>query len=322
MFKRLFLIGVFLAATVCVCQNAPQRVIPPSGPSKDVVPARDCDEACQQGRQNLVLQKRLIWLTGGLVLVGLLQVGSMVWQGIVMNRTKSDVHTQADLMKRQADLMGEQLEEMRTEGAWTRKVTYDQLMHLGEQSKSSAIASEAARDSAEAALEQIRVVKDKERARLVVQPPPSPPQFTRNLGEQHLVGWLMVPVQNHGFSIASNIRVEVRSELQLDEQAPMTTEYADGWLPSVMLQSESKNISLPLVSDWDTINQRELRNPKLHVGISGRIRYEDVFGGTHETKFEYFCSITKLHPFPPENFNTEWKQGWVQTGGPEANTST
>ena len=78
-------------------QSAPN---PPPATLQPITPS--CDEACQQGRENLKIQNRLSWLTGGLVLVGLLQVASMIWQAISLRQTRTDIHTQAGIMDTQA----------------------------------------------------------------------------------------------------------------------------------------------------------------------------------------------------------------------------
>jgi hypothetical protein len=71
--------------------------------------APTCDGACQQGRQNLAIQRKLEWFTGLLALVGFLQVGGMVWQALLLKQTRGDVHAQANWMKTQADQMERQL---------------------------------------------------------------------------------------------------------------------------------------------------------------------------------------------------------------------
>jgi hypothetical protein len=93
---------------------------PAPGPS----PATpSCDEACQQGRENLKIQNRLSWLTGGLVLVGLLQVASMSWQAILLRQTQSEIHTQADIMDTQA----QDARESAKSAALTAQATLDAI---------------------------------------------------------------------------------------------------------------------------------------------------------------------------------------------------
>ena len=88
-------------------QTSPSAVFSSPQPSTST-----CDETCQQGRQNLQIQNRLVWLTGGLVVVGLLQVVSMFWQARLLKQTRGDIHTQAGWMKTQTEHMGRQTDNM------------------------------------------------------------------------------------------------------------------------------------------------------------------------------------------------------------------
>lgn len=100
--------------------KARSQAAPPTLPPTPQPASPTCDEACQNARKNLQIQDRLVWLTGGLVFVGLLQVGSMIWQAILLRRTHSDVKRQADWMEtqsghiaKQVDLMKDQLDTAR-----------------------------------------------------------------------------------------------------------------------------------------------------------------------------------------------------------------
>lgn len=56
-----------------------------------------CDEACQQGRENLAIQGKLEWFTGVLAIVGVLQVGTMIWQAWLLKGTLREIGKQADI---------------------------------------------------------------------------------------------------------------------------------------------------------------------------------------------------------------------------------
>lgn len=99
-----------------------------SAPPKPSTPT--CDEACQQARQNVQIQRKLEWFTGGLVVVGFFQVMTMIWQGILLARTRTDVHNQGIRM-------GEQVTQMKEQGAATlrsvllQEVQYKQWVVIG-----------------------------------------------------------------------------------------------------------------------------------------------------------------------------------------------
>lgn len=108
-------------------------------PSSPQPTAPTCDESCQQGRQNIKIQNRLVWFTGGLVLVGLFQVGGMIWQAILLRQTRGDVHAQAGWMKTQTGHMGTQADLME------------------KQNVVALAAAKAAKDNAESALRAVKL---------------------------------------------------------------------------------------------------------------------------------------------------------------------
>jgi hypothetical protein len=140
MLKRLAILGVFVTlASVGLLkgQTAPlgppkERIAKPHGtqsgrtqphaeegkePSGDtiaaaIVPdkpaASACDETCQQGRQNLAIQRKLEWFTGVLATVGVLQVIALTWQTLFVRRTWAEIHLQAGWMKTQTEHMSRQ----------------------------------------------------------------------------------------------------------------------------------------------------------------------------------------------------------------------
>jgi hypothetical protein len=113
-------------------QTPPNAVPGPTNP-----PAPTCDETCQQGRRNLEIQGKLEWFTGVLAIVGVLQVGTMVWQAWLLRGTLGEIHTQAGHMERQT------------------KILEDSVA--------------AAQKSADAALAQVEAAKSVQRAQLRVE---------------------------------------------------------------------------------------------------------------------------------------------------------
>jgi hypothetical protein len=85
---------------------------PKIGPLSPEPASLSCDESCQQTRQNIAIQRNLERFTGGLVLVGFLQVCTMFWQGWVLRRTLQKIKEQADFIRRQ-NQMTEDLQRAR-----------------------------------------------------------------------------------------------------------------------------------------------------------------------------------------------------------------
>jgi hypothetical protein len=103
-----------------------------------------CDEAGQQGRQNLEIQREMAIFTLLLVIVGALgvtvaglQVGAMIWQARLLKQTRDDIHSQAEWMKAQTEILRDSVA--------------------------------AAQMTAEATLTQSEMVKSKERAQLSIE---------------------------------------------------------------------------------------------------------------------------------------------------------
>ena len=121
-----------------------------SQPAKNLAPstpqpaALTHDESAETNRENLQIQRSLMYFTGGLVGVGFLQLVLIGWQAILLHKTREDVHTQAEWMGKQAGYMQDQT-----------KVLGDSVA--------------AAQASADAANSQIQMVKNKERGRLRIE---------------------------------------------------------------------------------------------------------------------------------------------------------
>ena len=71
-------------------------------------PNSSCDELCQFGRQSVAIQGRLAWLSGGSVLLGLLEVVALTWLGISLQRTREGVFQQAGSLETQARTLRDQ----------------------------------------------------------------------------------------------------------------------------------------------------------------------------------------------------------------------
>ncbi len=231
-----------------------------------------CDEACQQGRENLQIQNRLVWLTGGLVVVGFLQVASMIWQALLLMRTRNEVHSQVDWMKEQTGRMARQADLM------------------SRQNVIAAASVRAAQTSANAAHAQITAMKNRERARLQIE--------LIDLSFEHGDGEL--PAQNvkwkltlHGQSEASFVKGRIFACLDEPEKnEEYSGEYSlGGWpmseLPTILSTSERvyegeafiwiKDGYGEDVSYWNEQLLRKVR-PARYIYCIGDVEYTDVFG--------------------------------------------
>ncbi len=58
-------------------------------------------------KENLDIQRKLEWFTGGLVIVGLMQAGTMIWQASLLKGTLTQIQTQARHMESQTQILGD-----------------------------------------------------------------------------------------------------------------------------------------------------------------------------------------------------------------------
>ena len=101
------------AAIPPIVTPPPTAPLPAHAPPSPVPPPAGCDEACQQGRSGVAILKKLAWASGGLVLVSLFHVLSLVFLGVLVRRTRENVHEQAGWMKNLAGSLKEQSEILR-----------------------------------------------------------------------------------------------------------------------------------------------------------------------------------------------------------------
>ena len=289
MLKRLAIISLLVLVGSAVGQN------PSATPT--------CDESCQNARQNLQIQNRLVWLTGGLVFVGLLQVGSMLWQAWLLKRTRDDVHAQARYMKEQTGRMGRQADLMNRQTLFAR-----------ESIMATRNAADAAKLSAESTLGQFQAMKAKERARV----------WIGIVGDLNMgLGPFTVPVTyvvtqtgpTDGFIYASSARLLV-SEVDL-EFATDSSFHSIGIPNRLAPQFEQKIESVFLHRfSQEEVNSIEIKTAKAYFIAS--IKYRDIFGDSHETSIMKRWHITDLKNLIG-NGNFAY---WEVCGPQEANRET
>jgi hypothetical protein len=224
-----------------------------------------CDEACQQGRLNLKIQNRLAWLTGGLVLVGLLQVAGMVWQAILLKQTRGDVHAQAGWMKSQTDHMSKQAGTMA-----------DQVEQVGIQTdilfKSVLIAEAAQKDAI-----------SKERPRLSIE------IKDFDLGE--------IPVIKYELTCHGTTPAYIKSSWEMTDFSPIPdfewVKDAYGFplrgVPDTISPGTTQHEVFIMGTEREkstrTARQKAVQGGEAYIHFRVRIVYEDIFEGEHELLF-------------------------------------
>jgi hypothetical protein len=209
--------------------------------------------------------------------VGILGVGVGVWTLFYIARQAREMRLQRSEMNAQAGLMAQQLAEMK-------------------------VANAAAEKSAEAALVQIRAMKDRERARLVIQPINTP-----EIGKPDPVGDRLRPlhvaliVGNDGLTKAFDVRayavVKVVDgkrggsfEIGFQQELPGTIDNTDGGRRLRMTVTQFGMVGnveyrSPLYADEETATL--LREGQKFLQVSGLLTFKDIFEDNHEVAFKH-----------------------------------
>lgn len=369
MLKRLAIVGLFVLVGVAAGQNPPpnapkieitksdggskgeeqpksqsnnQTTPPPVAASpKPTTPT--CDESCQNARQNLQIQNRLVWLTGGLVLVGLLQVGSMIWQAILLRQTRGDVKRQADWIETQAGHMDRQT------GILEKSVAASQT------------SADAAKQNAEVAAESLQVFIGKERPRLSV----SPGFYFSNFFCTGGVSTLSLFVYNIGPTTARNVSLRASILTAPGAKHPPAEQWRGCKIPTIIKTTKDKGdperVDVRFIYELDLAPQFEIQNSldvqgaaKLkelaHLGreerdaafnrgsfsldrklfqidICGVLRYSGLTVKEHELWFRYAyipSEVRIVHSFSDKT-TLQWESEdgkWNQIGGKADNRET
>jgi len=180
--------------------------------------------------------------------------------------------------------------------------------------------AKAALESAKAANAQLQTMKDKERARLAVK--------VFRLDTLHFGGveWntIKIEIENLGPTNAFNVRATGDANPIVEDITPLETEEEnDLGLPTVIRPSPpvaDTILQFFFPEEWfDQI----LMRPKIRIELKGIIRYEDVFGDEHFTRFEYEMRIAKWGKLSPDNTATIHPMSqWRKRDDPEANRAT
>jgi len=233
----------------------------PKSPAAIVETDAPKDEAAKaEARENLKIQRELAVFTGLLVFVGFLQVGTMLWQAWLLKQTRGDVHEQAGWMKAQVGHMKDQTEIL---------------------GKSVA----AAQASADAAKDQIQMMKNKEKARIRIEP--GSLEISTFEGD----AWTAeVDLRIFNFGQTGAFLDETRASLIFTPASAIQTEKCPRPMISDTVIGPTKEpIQKRLYQfsgiDSDTI--WSLNTENVYAQTYGFIAYTDAFGDKHRTSFRY-----------------------------------
>lgn len=215
---------------------------------------------------------------------------SALKQSKIMKDTATDVHQQADWMKTQAEQMTAQ------------------TIKLGE---SIAVAQQGA----SAALSQIKMMKDREGARISVSINDDAVDVSPKVAEA-----IGIALSNDGPSVASDVRVVAELFGQPGEGVPFMGNATPLTAQTVIRASDGPiKVFVPFASSPPGLTQVGQRTIDYYFHLSGAVEYVDVFGEKHKTTFRYRSNFTELN-YTLNKVNTiAMVGGWRKTGKPEEN---
>jgi hypothetical protein len=206
-------------------------------------------------------------------------------------------------IKKQADIMERQAKDAQESGAKATEIAL--------------ATAQAAQKSADVAAAQIKLMKEKERARLAL--------IVKPLNEIEVSdgsGDIEMQIGNFGSTHAFNVRYGMWCEITHSKEEPFDPdpESAVGIIranaaPERIREGIVTNVSGPQIE----ANARDF-----FVHLVGRIEYEDVFGDSHFIRFQYTRPIPRLSE-PIERggvtvFPIVGLSGWKKCAHPEHNT--
>jgi hypothetical protein len=235
-------------------QAAPDAVLPTPQPSTP-----NCDEACQQARENLQIQRELSLFTGLLVFVGLLQVGTMLWQAWLLKQTRGEVHAQAKWMKTQSGYMESQT-----------KILADSVG--------------IAKESADASKRAVEIAILKERAKIRIEVARLDIQ---SYGQQTWIASVVVKIFNFGATKA--FPLESYAVLGISPSTDrFTQKYSQPLITKAAIPPTEEPIGVSVVTtdaNFETI--WKMNTEQMFAHVYGTISYTDIFDEIHRTSFRY-----------------------------------
>ena len=175
----------------------------------------------------------------------------------------------------------------------------------------------AAQRSADAAFAQMRLMKDKERARLSVSI--SADEFEVGVDDFDAI---IVKVANDGLTSALNVIASGGAFGEPGENLPFMGQLQTLKLPGV-LRSDQKPAAVEIVF----VSRHDLREFSgelpYYFHLSGLIEYQDVFGESHKTTFRYRLKVLTVQTSPDsKRVKIRTLLGWRKCGSPEENHAT
>jgi hypothetical protein len=265
-------------------------------------------------------QRKLTWFTGVLAGVGVLQLIVMFLTWLVYRRQAREMRRQRHEMRRQRHVMYRQWKAVRAqvgEMAAQRGVMDGQLgamkgqaAEMERQTDALLKSVEAANKSADAAKDNVEMLIGKERARISID------VFNLDIGSPK-------PIQEVGFEIKpylptlatildTGVSAYLSDSKEVEEDEPLFAISIDRLLlPGSGGSIQRTTMWRPKLGLEDS-DIEAIQTEKVFVHFCGFIKYRDIFGREHETRWRYIW----------QEYFWDLPGEWHQHGSPEDNQET
>ena len=165
-------------------------------------------------------------------------------------------------------------------------------------------AAEAALESAKAANAQIKMMKDKERARIQIKPANLD---TVDADEPNNIA---LDFLNIGPTNAYGVTVDAGGRIVVTGLDPEEGEYTDLAVSSLLKPDipDSSWVVCRFPKNWE--DEVLYAKAKIRIEVRGQIRYEDVFGDSHTEEFFFRMNVYGLSQMPNRKVKLKLMRNW------------
>lgn len=250
-------------------------------------PAATKQKEADTERETIDIQRKLEWFTGILALVGILQVGTMIWQAWLLRGTLEQIRVQAG--------------------------------HMGEQTGILKDSVAAAQTSADAAAAQIEMMKSKERAQFRIQFADlylKPDYKYVEYGGYPVSFSVIMDGTTRAYILEENIVASIATgeERKYRMGMGLPRNFTPEMSPFRGITYIQTNEFPPKI-EADEAKMRLVFDNKLFIEVQGSIYYRDLFGDHWSLTFRRFWKYNSFLTGDKNATGGYWEYG----GGPGAN---
>jgi hypothetical protein len=269
----------------------------------------------QADEEDRAIQRKLVWFTGALGVVGVLQVGIMFLQLLVYRRQAHEMTRSRHEIRRQRYAMEEQGQVI----YWQLRAMHEQITEMSIQSGILQDSVAVARDAATAAKKSVDIVISKERAWILVEKP------IADLSEVLVEYETFFPYRNlslvishYGPTEAFDVRAEGDLLIGPANAIPIISSQLAA---SSIIRPGTPPLSITMFLVVGEDDEKLVQRGEAVLHVRGRITYRDRFDETRTTTFWYIYEVERFRPDESSDHYEEiWE--WRLGGEPADNQAT